>query len=61
MRILVISDIHANLTALNAVMRMPVQWMRLVPGRSGRYGPDPNEVIDRIAQPSLYRMCTWKS
>lgn len=50
MRILVISDIHANLTALDAVLEdagsVDSVWCL---GDLVGYGPDPNEVIDRIA------------
>jgi len=57
MRILVLSDIHANLTALNAVLedagQVDAVWCL---GDLVGYGPDPNEVIDRIA--SLpYTLC----
>jgi predicted phosphodiesterase len=57
MRILVISDIHANLTALDAVIedagQVDAVWCL---GDLVGYGPDPNEVIDRIA--SLpYTLC----
>jgi predicted phosphodiesterase len=49
MRILVISDIHANLTALDAVLDHAGQvdgtWCL---GDLVGYGPDPNECIERI-------------
>ena len=51
MRYLVISDIHANLEALDAVMAAAValQWDRVVVlGDLVGYGADPNAVIDRV-------------
>jgi predicted phosphodiesterase len=49
MRILVISDIHANLTALNAVLEdageFDAVWCL---GDLVGYGPDPNECVERI-------------
>ena len=49
MRILVISDIHANLTALDAVLtaagEIDAAWCL---GDLVGYGPDPNECIDRV-------------
>lgn len=57
MRILVISDIHANLTALDAVLedagQVDAVWCL---GDLVGYGPDPNEVIDRIAN-LPYTLC----
>jgi predicted phosphodiesterase len=51
MRILVISDIHANLTALEAVLKDAGQvdavWCL---GDLVGYGPDPNECVQRIRQ-----------
>jgi predicted phosphodiesterase len=51
MRILVISDIHANLTALEAVLKeageFDAAWCL---GDLVGYGPDPNEVIDLVCQ-----------
>jgi predicted phosphodiesterase len=49
MRVLVISDIHANLTALEAVLLEagPVDAVWCLGDLVG-YGPDPNEVIERI-------------
>ena len=51
MRILVISDIHANLTALEAVLQdageIDATWCL---GDLVGYGPDPNECISRIRQ-----------
>jgi diadenosine tetraphosphatase ApaH/serine/threonine PP2A family protein phosphatase len=48
-RVLVISDIHANLTALEAVLadagRVNETWCL---GDIAGYGPDPNECIERI-------------
>lgn len=50
MRILVISDIHANITALNAVVNeageVDAVWCL---GDLVGYGPDPNECVDAIA------------
>lgn len=56
MRILVISDIHSNLTALKAVLRdvsgFDTVWCL---GDLVGYGPDPNECIELIAQlPNLH-------
>jgi predicted phosphodiesterase len=50
MRLLILSDIHANLTALDAVLAAcEGKWDRLAClGDVVGYGPDPNEVIDRI-------------
>lgn len=49
MRILVISDIHANLTALEAVLldagQVDATWCL---GDLVGYGPDPNECIERV-------------
>jgi diadenosine tetraphosphatase ApaH/serine/threonine PP2A family protein phosphatase len=51
MRILIISDIHANITALEAVLadagEFEAAWCL---GDLVGYGPDPNECIERIAQ-----------
>jgi predicted phosphodiesterase len=51
MRILVISDIHANLTALEAVIadvgEIDATWCL---GDLVGYGPDPNECIQRVLQ-----------
>ncbi|MGC1186201.1 MAG: metallophosphoesterase family protein [Candidatus Acidiferrales bacterium] len=50
MRFLVLSDIHANLTALDAALAAADgRWESAVClGDLVGYGPDPNEVIDRI-------------
>ena len=50
MRFLILSDIHANLTALEAVLAAANgRWDRAVClGDLVGYGPDPNEVVDRI-------------
>jgi predicted phosphodiesterase len=49
MRILIISDIHANLSALNAVLlaagTVDATWCL---GDLVGYGPDPNECIERV-------------
>jgi len=49
MRVLVISDIHANLTALQAVLKdagtVDEIWCL---GDMIGYGPDPNQVVDMI-------------
>jgi diadenosine tetraphosphatase ApaH/serine/threonine PP2A family protein phosphatase len=55
MRVLVISDIHANITALETVLgnagKVDEVWCL---GDVVGYGPDPNECIDRLrALPSL--------
>jgi len=49
MRILVLSDIHANLTALDAVLEAagPVEAIWCLGDVVG-YGPDPNECIERL-------------
>lgn len=49
-RLLVLSDIHANLTALEAALTAAEgRWDRVVClGDIVGYGPDPNEVIDRV-------------
>lgn len=50
MRLLVLSDIHANLTALESVLTaLEGRWDRAVClGDLVGYGPDPNEVIERV-------------
>jgi len=50
MRYLILSDIHANLTALDAVLDAAKgRWQRAVClGDLVDYGPDPNEVIARV-------------
>ncbi|MGA8224550.1 MAG: metallophosphoesterase family protein [Candidatus Acidiferrales bacterium] len=52
MRYLVLSDIHANATALDAALNAAKgQWEKaLCLGDVVGYGPDPNEVIDRIRE-----------
>ena len=51
MLILIISDIHANLTALDAVLsdagEVDAVWCL---GDLVGYGPDPNECVERIRQ-----------
>jgi predicted phosphodiesterase len=51
MRVLVISDIHANLTALDTVLNeagnVDAVWCL---GDLVGYGPDPNECVERISQ-----------
>ena len=50
MRILIISDVHANLPALDAVLEHAGEYDRVwCLGDIVGYGPDPNECIDRIA------------
>src|SRR5579862_8795022 len=50
MRYLILSDIHANLTALDAALDAAKgRWEKAVClGDLVGYGPDPNEVIDRV-------------
>jgi predicted phosphodiesterase len=50
MRYLILSDIHANVTALEAVLQAAEgHWESAVClGDIVGYGPDPNEVIDRV-------------
>jgi predicted phosphodiesterase len=50
LRLLVLSDIHANLTALDAVLAAAEgRWDRVAClGDMVGYGPDPNEVIERV-------------
>jgi predicted phosphodiesterase len=52
MRILVLSDLHANATAFDAVLSAASgRWDRVVClGDVVGYGPDPNEVISRIRE-----------
>jgi predicted phosphodiesterase len=51
MRILIISDIHANLTALDTVIadagKVDATWCL---GDLVGYGPDPNECVERVAE-----------
>jgi predicted phosphodiesterase len=49
MRILVVSDVHANLAALNAVIKDAGAFDRVwCLGDVVGYGPEPNECIDRL-------------
>lgn len=50
MRFLILSDVHANLTALEAALvEAKGKWDKTIClGDVVGYGPDPNEVIDRI-------------
>ena len=50
MRYLILSDIHANVTALEAVMAAAEgRWDKVIClGDVVGYGPDPNEVVDRV-------------
>ncbi len=50
MRILILSDVHANLTGLEAALKAAEgQWDRAVClGDIVGYGPDPNEATDRV-------------
>jgi len=50
MRYLILSDIHSNLTALETALKAAQgRWQKAVClGDLVGYGPDPNEVIDRI-------------
>lgn len=51
MRYLVVSDIHANLQALEAVLAAAGDWdSLLVLGDLVGYGADPNAVVDRIRE-----------
>ena len=52
MRYLILSDIHANLTALDTVLdTVKGRWDKVVClGDVVGYGPDPNEVVDRIRE-----------
>ena len=52
MRILIISDIHANLTAFETVLADAVgEWEQVwCLGDVIGYGPDPNECIDRLKE-----------
>jgi diadenosine tetraphosphatase ApaH/serine/threonine PP2A family protein phosphatase len=49
MRYLILSDIHANLEALDAALATPEPWDRaLVLGDLVGYGADPNAVVERV-------------
>ena len=52
MRYLILSDIHANLTALDAALAAAKgHWDKVIClGDVVGYGPDPNEVVDRIRE-----------
>jgi len=52
MRYLILSDIHSNLTALEAVLdKAKGRWQKAIClGDLVGYGPDPNEVIDRVRE-----------
>jgi diadenosine tetraphosphatase ApaH/serine/threonine PP2A family protein phosphatase len=55
MRVIVISDIHANLTALEAVLADAATWDAVwCLGDLVGYGPDPNDCVERVrALPNL--------
>lgn len=64
MRTLVLSDIHANLVALEAVLADAGQWDRLwFLGDLVGYGPNPNECVERLrdvgASPALSGNHDW--
>jgi predicted phosphodiesterase len=49
MRYLVLSDVHANLEALEAVLALPLHWGQvIVLGDLVGYGADPNAVVERV-------------
>src|ERR1700691_6273470 len=50
MRYLILSDIHANVTGLEAALAaVEGKWDRVIClGDVVGYGPDPNEVVDKI-------------
>ena len=51
MRVAILSDIHSNLAALEAVVRKLPRYDELIClGDLVGYGPQPNEVIDRLQQ-----------
>src|SRR6202167_2199060 len=52
MRFLIVSDIHANLTALDAALEtIKGRWDRIFClGDIVDYGPDPNEVTERVRE-----------
>ena len=51
MRFLVLSDVHANLEALDAVLAVEHSWSQaLVLGDLVGYGADPNAVVNRVRQ-----------
>src|ERR1700689_3922489 len=52
MRYLILSDIHANLTALDAALAAAKgHWDKVIClGDVVGYGPDPNEVVDRVRE-----------
>ena len=51
MRFLVLSDVHANLEALDAVLAVERSWSQaLVLGDLVGYGADPNAVVERVRQ-----------
>lgn len=55
MRILIISDIHANAAALDAVLKDAGSFDKVwCLGDVVGYGPDPNEVIDRLRTLDLF-------
>ena len=56
MRYLILSDIHSNLTALNAALDAAKgRWEEAVClGDVVGYGPDPNEVIDRLRELKVF-------
>jgi predicted phosphodiesterase len=61
MRYGLVSDIHSNLAALEAVLRAieaqgPIDGL-LCMGDIIGYGPEPNEVVERLRQYSLFSIC----
>jgi diadenosine tetraphosphatase ApaH/serine/threonine PP2A family protein phosphatase len=51
MRFLVLSDVHANLEALDAVLAVARSWSQaLVLGDLVGYGADPNAVVERVRE-----------
>ena len=57
MRTLVLTDVHANLEALDAVLTAADRWDRvLVLGDLVGYGANPNEVVDRLFELAPHAM-----
>lgn len=50
-KILILSDIHANLAALEAVLEQEGEWDEVIfLGDAVTYGPQPNEVVSRLRE-----------
>jgi len=52
-KVLIISDVHANIIALKPSWLTPEKWTKVwCLGDIAGYGPNPNECIERIREPA---------